>query len=63
MGIMCLKCGYIESGTKGLHIFSKCPNPNCGNTDRDQFIRIDDDEIDMIQHQNDREWLESHKED
>lgn len=61
MAIKCLNCNYVESGAKGLHTFSKCPN--CGCTDINKFIRVDDDDkdIDLKKHEKDKKWLESHK--
>jgi len=58
MGIRCTKCGHTE-GKDSLHLVTKCSN--CGNTERDYFIRIDDKDIDAAKHAKDKEWLESHK--
>ena len=41
MAIKCLKCGYVISGAEGVHLISKCPN--CGNTEIDKFLRVDDE--------------------
>lgn len=59
MGMQCLKCKEIISGTGGLHTFSECPK--CGNKDKDQFIRVDDTDIDPKAKEKDKEWLESRK--
>lgn len=59
MAIKCLKCNYVESGASGLHTFSKCPK--CGNTDRDKFIRVDDEDFNSEKHKIDKEYLESRK--
>lgn len=61
MAIKCAKCNKTLPGVASLHLLSKCPN--CGNTDRTLFIRVDDDDIDPGKRQKDKEWLESHKED
>jgi predicted nucleic acid-binding Zn-ribbon protein len=59
MGIRCNKCGHVHEGKDSLHLVTKCAK--CGNTERDQFIRVDDRDIDEAKHARDREWLESHK--
>lgn len=59
MGIKCLECNYVESGASGLHTYSACPK--CGNTDRDKFIRVDDEDIIPEKHQQDKNYLESRK--
>jgi len=60
MAIRCTKCNHTLSGAKSLHLVTQCPN--CGNTSRDAFIRVDDADIDPTKRQRDKEWLESHKE-
>lgn len=59
MAIKCLKCNHVFEG--GLHTLSKCPNPNCENTDRDEFCKVPDTEIDSAKHERDKKWLESHR--
>lgn len=59
MAIKCLKCGYVEGGASGLHMFSKCPK--CGNTDPNNIIRVDDADIDSGKHKKEKEYLESRK--
>jgi len=59
MAIKCLKCEYILRGKDGLHLVNRCPN--CGNTEIDQFIRIDDEDIDSDQKEKEKELLESHR--
>ena len=59
MAIRCTKCNHTLQGKKSLHLVSKCPN--CGNTAREMFIRVDDEDIDPAKQQQDKEWLESHK--
>ena len=59
MAIRCTKCGKTLPGKKSLHLVSKCPY--CGNTAREMFIRVDDEDIDPSKRQQDEEWLESHK--
>lgn len=61
MAIQCLKCKHILPGVKSLHLVSCCPK--CGNTKRDQFFRVDDEDIDPRKYEKDRTWLESHKKD
>ena len=59
MAIMCLNCGYVETGASGLHTFSKCPK--CETTDRDKFIRVDEEDFNSEKHRIDKEYLESRK--
>ena len=59
MGIQCLKCDHIMSGTGGLHMVTKCSN--CGNDDWSQFIRVDDIDKNPETYQSDKEWLEEHR--
>jgi len=59
MAIMCLNCGYVETGASGLHTFSKCPK--CETTDRDKFIRVDKEDFNPEKHRIDKEYLESRK--
>lgn len=59
MGIKCLICNNVISGSGGLHLTTKCPE--CGNDDWSKFIRVDDEDIDPEKYQKDKEWLESHK--
>lgn len=47
------------SGVTSLHLVSKCEK--CGNTAKDTFIRVDDEDIDPEKKQKDKEWLEAHK--
>ena len=61
MAIRCTKCNHTISGKKSLHLVSKCPN--CDNTAREMFIRVDDEDIDTAKQQQEKEWLESHKAD
>lgn len=61
MAIKCLACGNTVSGTDGLHTLFKCPNPECGNTDRSKFCRVDDEDVNPVKHEKDKKWLESHK--
>lgn len=60
MAIKCLKCKYILRGKDGLHLVNRCPN--CGNTEIDFFIRIDDEDIDPELKEKEKELLESHRE-
>lgn len=57
MGVKCLKCKNVLSGSDGLHLSSKCPK--CGNTNMSLFIRVDDLDIDPKKNKRDKEWLES----
>ena len=59
MAIRCTKCDHTISGAKSLHLVSKCPA--CGNSERDKFIRVDDEDIDPAKKEADREWLEEHR--
>ena len=59
MGIMCTKCKKVVSGAKGLHLFSKCKF--CGNDNIDEFIIVDDEDLDAEEHKRLKEWLESRK--
>ena len=59
MALHCLKCKRTLPGMESLHLMRKCPY--CGNTDRDSFIRVDDEDIDPAKQEKDREWLESHR--
>lgn len=59
MAIRCTKCNHTMSGITSLHLVSKCEK--CGNTAKDTFIRVDDDDIDPEKKQKDKEWLEAHK--
>lgn len=61
MAIRCTNCNHTLPGKKSLHLVSKCPY--CGNTAREKFIRVDDEDIDPSKRQQDKEWLESHKAD
>lgn len=61
MAIRCLKCNHTLLGKDSLHLVSKCQK--CGNTDRDKFIRVDDEDINPIRKKEDKEWLESQKAD
>ena len=61
MAIRCMKCNHTLPGMKSLHLVSKCPK--CGNTSRDKFILVDDEDIDPERRQEDKEWLESHRAD
>ncbi len=57
MAIKCLKCNHVIEG--GLHTLSECPN--CGNTDRDEFCKVPDTDIDPAKRERDKKWLESHR--
>ena len=57
MGLKCLKCNKVYSGSEGLHLTSKCLN--CGNDDLSLFIRVDDEDINPKAYKRDKEWLES----
>lgn len=57
MGLKCLKCKKVLSGSGGLHLTSKCPH--CGNEDLSLFIRVDDQDINPKAYKRDKEWLES----
>ncbi len=61
MAIRCTKCNHTLSGKNSLHLVTQCPK--CGNTVRDMFIRVDDEDINPVKQEQDREWLESHKAD
>ena len=60
MAIICLECNHTFSGTGSLHLISECPE--CGNTKRDGFMRVDDEDIDPEKYEKDKEWLEALKE-
>lgn len=57
IGLKCLKCQKVFSGSEGLHLSSQCSE--CGNDDLSLFIRVDDEDIDPIKNKRDKEWLES----
>lgn len=57
VGLKCLKCKKVQSGSGGLHLSSICPK--CGNTDISFFIRVDDLDINPKKYKRDKEWLES----
>ena len=57
LGLKCLKCNNVLSGSGGLHLTSKCPE--CGNADLSSFIRVDDEDINPKAYERDKEWLES----
>lgn len=59
MAIKCLTCNFIVKEDKGLHMVSKCPE--CGEDDRSKLIRIEIQDYDKMDHEKDKEWLESHK--
>lgn len=40
MGIKCEECNHEIKGKNGLHLIDECPN--CGNTQKDKFVRIPD---------------------
>lgn len=58
MAVRCEKCKHVIEGKEGVHTVSTCPN--CGNTDKDMFIRVEDD-IDPEEYEKTREWLESRR--
>ena len=62
MGTYCMACEQlIESET--MHMPKKCPY--CGNTDRTKFVRADEDDMDpryQKKHQEDKQYLESRRE-
>jgi len=59
MAIQCNGCKFVLPGLDSLHLVKTCPE--CGNTNRDQFFRVDDEDIDPVQHAKDREWLEAQR--
>ena len=61
MAIKCLKCKHVMEGVNGLHLVTKCPNPNCGNTDIRYFERVDHEDIDLKKKEEERKWLESQR--
>jgi len=56
MGIMCVKCKHIH---KANALPSKCEE--CGQSDIDQFIRVEDEDFDEGLYTKEKEWLESRK--
>ena len=63
MAMKCLRCEHIMKSVDGLHLVTKCPNPNCGNTDVRYFIRVDYEDIDLEKKEEERKWLESQRKD
>lgn len=61
MAMKCLKCKCVMEGIDGLHLVTKCPNPDCGNTDVRYFIRVDHKDIDPEKKEEERKWLESQR--
>ncbi len=59
IGLKCLKCKKVYSGSEGLHLSSQCSE--CGNDDLSQFIRVDDEDIDPVKNKRYKEWLESQR--
>ena len=59
MAVKCLTCKYLITQDKGLHMVSKCPE--CGESDRSKLIRVEEEDYTKLDHEKDREWLESHK--
>jgi len=59
MAILCKKCSHTIAGASSLHLVSNCPN--CGNSDRSLFIRVEDEDIDPAKETRDREWLDSRR--
>ena len=59
MAILCKKCSHTIKGASSLHLVSSCPN--CRNSDRSLFIRVEDEDIDPAKENQDREWLDAHR--
>ena len=53
MAIMCMNCRHIH---KADELPSKCEN--CGQSNIDQFIRVEKEDFDEAEYQKEKEWLE-----
>ncbi len=53
MAIMCVKCSHIH---KEDTLPSKCEK--CGQSNIDQFIRVEKEDFDEAEYQKEKEWLE-----
>jgi len=53
MGVMCVACKHIR---KDNALPSECEK--CGQSNIDQFIRVEKEDFDEAEYQKEKEWLE-----
>lgn len=61
MAIKCKKCKFVDYEATGLHTMTQCRN--CGQKDRDMFVRVEVKDYTDANHEADNKWLEAHRAD